>query len=182
MINDLSDEELVLQAREREEAAEQLISRFLPKVESSARRFSEQVREDLVQEGLLALLSALKSFDADKGVDFSAYACVCMKNRMYTYLRRYLKNTVEEFSDEAMEGYADDSKLGDPDDIIVSQASAEELYAEMSQVLSPLEWRVFRLYVMGMPYKEIAEIVGVSHKTADNAIQRARKKLKALLK
>lgn len=55
------------------------------------------LKEDLCQEGFLALFKACKLFDTDKGVKFSAYAGRAIYNNMLTYLlkkeqKHYLNN------------------------------------------------------------------------------------------
>ena len=48
-------------------------------------------------------------------------------------------------------------------------------------VLSGLEWDVFRLYVQRKSYLEIAEALGRTEKSVDNAIYRIKNKLKRLI-
>jgi RNA polymerase primary sigma factor len=57
-------------------AREELIQRFLPLVNSLARRFRTQGLDhlDLVQEGCVGLLRALRRFDPERGVPFAAVA------------------------------------------------------------------------------------------------------------
>ena len=47
--------------------------------------------------------------------------------------------------------------------------------------LSHKEYSVMKLFLDGYSYKQIAEKLGITPKSADNALSRARKKLKALL-
>ena len=62
---------------------------------------------------------------------------------------------------------------------------AEESYAGLkrllSEVLTPLEQEVLRLYFSGCSYYEAASRLQVSPKSVDNALQRVRRKLKAAL-
>ncbi len=182
MNTDLSDEELVLEAREKETAVNELVARYISTVEAMANRFSPEVSDDLKQEGLMALLSAVKSFKADKGVNFSAYLAVCVKNRMLTYLKRNSKGAAEDISADELEELIGISDGDIPDNILVEQERMEELYSRISSALSPLEWKVFRLFITGMSFEAIAQRVGVDRKAADNAMQRVRRKLKTLLK
>lgn len=57
-------------------ASEQLVERSLPLIERFARRYAgaDVDRADLVQEGVLGVLRALRRFDAGRGVPFTAYA------------------------------------------------------------------------------------------------------------
>jgi RNA polymerase primary sigma factor len=57
-------------------AREQLIEAFLPRLEALARRYAKPgvERQELVQEGVLGLLSALRTYDPDRRTPFWAYA------------------------------------------------------------------------------------------------------------
>ena len=60
--------------------------------------------------------------------------------------------------------------------------SKEELYAAFSKCLSRFELKVLDLYLDGLSYREIADILGKSAKSVDNAVQRIRRKLTRNLK
>ena len=55
-----------------------------------------------------------------------------------------------------------------------------ELYARLADVLSKQEREIFWLSVSGLSYEEIAEKLAIPSKSVDNAIQRARRKLRAV--
>ena len=52
---------------------------------------------------------------------------------------------------------------------------------EIAVVLSPLERRVFSLYLRGKSYTEIAEKINKDEKSIDNALQRVKKKVEKIL-
>ena len=54
----------------------------------------------------------------------------------------------------------------------------EDLLDDIKEKLSPLERKVILMYLQGMSSQEIAVQAGKSMKSIDNAIQRAKKKLK----
>ena len=45
-------------------------------------------REDLLQEAYLGLLKAIRSFQPEKGIPFSAFAGLCMKRQLISAVRR----------------------------------------------------------------------------------------------
>ena len=49
-------------------------------------------RDDLIQEGYIGLLKAEKSYDPNKGVKFSTYATMCIRNAMLLYMRQIKKD------------------------------------------------------------------------------------------
>ncbi|MBR1740029.1 MAG: sigma-70 family RNA polymerase sigma factor [Ruminococcus sp.] len=173
----ISDEELVLAARQDKAALSELIARYIGPVRAAAVGMAPAVSDDLAQEGLMALVNAVKSYSAEEGTSFSAYAGVCIRNRMISARAKY--------SDES--GELDEEELSRtaggiiPEDVVVEQVRMDELYKRMSSALSEREWQVFRLFLAGDTYSGIAKTLGVSIKTVDNAMQRVRRKLKALL-
>ena len=89
-ISQLSDAELLSRVAAGDAAAE----------EALAERYSRLVRicarplflaggdsEDLIQEGMLGLLSAIRQYDPASNVPFKAYAEVCISNRIYSAIK-----------------------------------------------------------------------------------------------
>ena len=65
-----------------------------------------------------------------------------------------------------------------PQTVVEMQERMSRLRERIETDLSPLEQAVLRLHIAGHNYNSIAENLSVSEKTVDNALQRARKKLK----
>jgi RNA polymerase sigma factor (sigma-70 family) len=65
-------------------AREELIERMLPLVNSISRRYRAAglERADLVQEGCVGVLRALQRFDPDRGVPFSVYAALWIRQAL----------------------------------------------------------------------------------------------------
>ena len=70
------------------------------------------------------------------------------------------------------------SDTTEPEQIVLSNEKSEELERAIEQELSPFERNVLELYVTGMSYSDIADVLGKNEKAMDNAIQRIRGKLK----
>ena len=64
-----------------------------------------------------------------------------------------------------------------PEELVLARESKEELYSAFLQCLSKFEIKVLDLYLDGLSYREIADKLGKSAKSIDNAVQRIRKKL-----
>lgn len=75
----LSDEQLVLNAQSDKTAIGELIARYICTVEFLAKKYGAEVHEDLVQEGLMGLLGAVRTYREDKNAKFSTYATKCIK-------------------------------------------------------------------------------------------------------
>jgi len=141
--------------------------------------------EDLWQEGFFALYSATKTFDKQKAeqtsTSFKTYAYSCIKFRMLnavsaqsTDKRKALNSTVS--IDESVETIVEEG--ASPEDIIISYERKNEITESIKEKLSDFEKSVFDLYIEGYTYTEIAEMLGVTPKSVDNALQRIKDKCK----
>ena len=69
----------------------------------------------------------------------------------------------------------------DPAEAVVSAANVAEALEAAREVLSRREWRILEgVCLNGLTYPEMAAALGCSRKTIDNALTRARRKLRAL--
>lgn len=48
--------------------------------------------EEYISEGMIGLIKAVDTFDADRNVQFATYATKCIKNNINMYLRRQIKH------------------------------------------------------------------------------------------
>ena len=72
---------------------EKIIEVMLPKIKWLATSISRDLPksvevDDLVQEGVIGLLSALENYDPTKGASFTTYAMKRIRGAMYDYLRK----------------------------------------------------------------------------------------------
>ena len=72
--------------------------------------------------------------------------------------------------------------LDNPESRMIAQENMEKRYQLIDKQLSSMERQVLKLYLEGGSYEEIAEGMGRSEKSVDNAIQRLKKKLKKVEK
>ena len=188
----MNDEELVKAAQTGNLPAEScLIDRFKDTAEKTAgvlhSKYSSYCtlglldKDDLYQEGLLGLLSAIYSFRSDRNTSFRTYASVCISNKILFAIRtaNSKKNvpfgnllSIEDTVIPATESV---------EDYFISNETLEDLDSFMNNELSPLELSVVRLFLQDMTYKDISEKLEITTKSVDNAIQRIRTKLKEFL-
>lgn len=184
--NDLkcrTDEELVSLAKFDKSASVVLISRYSRLIFIKSEIFSRSGTDsdDLYQEGLLSLLKAIEAFDPDKGVKFSTFAEVCIVNRMRTLSRENIKNLSVSGSIED-EDQADLPSVEEtPESIYFYKEFFSQLWENICSELSPAELRTLTLCVGGLSYKEAAEKMNTTEKAVDNAMQRARRKIRAIM-
>ncbi len=166
-----------------DKAMAQLIAVIMPAAGAKASAlnsgYSRISDEDLVQEGMIGFLEAVKKYDPAREVPFRAYASICIESRILSALRfnsnsgnAALSNAVS--IDEKVEITSDDP---------VAIAESGEEMARINQLaatlLSPLEQKVFALRLADRSYSDIASDLGCSEKTVDNAVQRIRKKFRS---
>lgn len=179
----MTDEELVMLAREKnEDAFVQLVSRYSSVLRKQAVKYrNAQIEsEDLVQEGLLGLLSAVQTYRDAQQATFSTYAYACMRNRMVSALRRIVgwQNSAEAECFCADELYkTSPANDGDPVAFLVEQEEMDLLKKRLQVSLTNLEYRVLMLHLSAYSYHEISEKLQISPKAVDNALQRLRRKL-----
>lgn len=189
-MHNLSDEfdiELWRRASEGDAQAEEtLVSENARLVRSCVRPYFliGGERDDLIQEGMLGLLSAVRSFSPENGTHFQVYAEKCIRRRILDAIKksnRYKNSPLNEYvsftSPEFDESQLTVSVSTDPESIVINDEQNDELKAQIKDSLSKFENKVFDLYLEGMSYSEMADNLGVSLKSVDNAVQRIRNKV-----
>jgi len=145
--------------------------------------------EDLIQEGMLGLLSAIRTYDPEKGAKFSTYAEFCIRRRIYSAIKLAsgnkhtpLNSYISLQSSQLDENNAPSAYfLRVPEDFVIAREQVGEVERLLYGALSRLESGVLELYLEGMSYKDMAIHLGKSDKSIDNAVQRIRKKLSGIL-
>ena len=188
----LTDEELQSLAAERQvDAEEALAERYVRLVRVCARPYflNGGDSEDLTQEGMLGLLSAIREYDAGKGASFKTYAEICIRNRIQSAIRSAARKKHAPLNDGVSldEVLSDESQsLGtqyfqrSPEEQVLARETEKEFITAYSRRLSKLEAQVLSLFLDGLSYQEMAVALGRDTKAVDNAVQRIRKKLASL--
>ena len=172
------------------EAEEALAGRYLRLVRACARPFflAGGDSEDLIQEGTFGLLSAIRQYRADAGASFKTFAEHCIRMRLLSAIKSASQLndgvSLEQLSEDpgAQLSAIPEISRRSPEELVLERESKEELYAAFSKCLSRFELKVLDLYLDGLSYREIADILGKSAKSVDNAVQRIRRKLTRNLK
>ena len=188
-----SDDELWVSASCGSIAAEEvLLERYSRLVRVCARPFflAGGDSEDLIQEGMLGLLSAVRHYDASRKTKFKTYAEFCIRNRILSAIRNAsrskhlpLNDYVPLESPQFEEGNSAAAYyLQDPEELLIAREGCSEINNELRSCLSQLEQSVLQQYLQGRSYKEIAASLNITEKSVDNAVQRIRKKLSQKLR
>lgn len=160
-------------------AVSTLILRYIPLVRKRANGYARDYAEpeDLAQEGFLSFLNAVDSFDPNRGAKFSSFADVCVTNGIRNAALKLKKNAGENHGSELEEN---GETISSPENIWFEKEKMLGVYGEIESLLTKREWDIFRLYLVGLSYGEIAERLDIPVKSVNNAVFRVRKKLRAL--
>ncbi len=190
---DLTDEELCALVAEGDRTAEEvLVLRHSRLVRICARPYflAGGDSEDLIQEGMLGLLAAIREFSPERAAAFRTYAERCIRHRMISAVRMAAGskhtplNTYVSLELSLFVGNPEHATLGavlgrqdNPEDMIIDEERLERLEAMIRDQLTELEQRILHYYLSGLSYSEIAKEVNRSAKSVDNAVQRFRRKV-----
>ena len=153
--------------------------------------------EDLIQEGMIGLIKAVRDFDLTQKTSFSSFAELCVSRQMYSAIEASNRKkhlplnsyvSLYEDSEQVGEGRSlhlidtiESSKENDPEVLYFGKEYTEAFAEQLKELLSPLENHVLYLHLMGTDYRTIAELLGKSPKSVDNALQRIKTKAQKIL-
>lgn len=197
-LHSLADEELCKLSGEGSEEAESiLLDKYKAVVKNRAKTLflTGGDMDDLIQEGMIGLFLAMKSYDESKGSSFSTFARLALERRMYNAIKAQntkknspLNNYVslDSSENEGEEGGRNIALLragmeAEPEKKLIDRENTDFLMMKLSEELSEFEKEVLKLSLSGKDYKEIGKELGKSPKSIDNALQRIKKKLKGIL-
>lgn len=180
-----------------EEAREELVRKYIPMVKHIVRNHyaSSLEFEDLLQEGLIGLLSAIDEYRPEKQVKFSSFAYLCIIRKIYNVIKQTNGNKHKALN-EAISLHAfinceqnrtmldflvASDTFADPLGAIEEKLTRQVLDAVLADHLSVLEYTVISLLVRGYSCSEIESTIGVNSKAVDNARTRVKLKLRRIL-
>ena len=149
-------------------------------------------REDIMQEGMIGLFKAIKSFDQEKQNSFKSFANICIERQLITAIKTsnrqkhmplnsYLSlNTAaydnnEEDSVELIDTF-NSNTIEDPLETVMKKEYYEQMQNNIEKSLCKFEKQVLERFIKGESYTVIAKRLDSPVKSVDNAIQRIRKK------
>ena len=192
----MTDEELIKLAKKEDKTAlESLIERYKETVNMKVSKYyiNGAEKEDLIQEGLIGLFKAVKSYNCEIENSFKSFANMCIERQLITAvkgsnrqkhipLNSYvsLNNSNYENEEGDIENplidVLDLNTVEDPLETITKNEYIENVEKTINESLSTFEKQVLNKYIEGQSYVQIAESLNSPVKSVDNAIQRIRKK------
>ena len=189
----MTDEKLIENIKNDDHIAlECLMKRYNDIVNMKANKFFiiGAEKEDIVQEGMIGLYKAVKSFDMQKQNSFKTFANMCIERQLITAVKNSNRqkhiplNSSVSLNAAAYDDNEDMDKidvldikaLDDPSEIIAEREYFESMENKIKKVLSQFELQVLHEYEKGRSYADIAMTLNAKVKSVDTAIQRIRKK------
>lgn len=190
-LDNMTDEDLCqLVSEGSRQAEETLVSRYTRLVRTCARPFflAGGDSEDLTQEGMVGLIKAVREYDTAKVASFRTFAELCIRTRLYSALRtagrekhKVLNQSVSldtpDFDSNSYTSGTNNLAQRSPEDFIIDREHTAALLSGVRKQLSEFEAKILGYYLDGLSCREIAETVGKSPKSVDNAVQRIRRKV-----
>ena len=185
----MSDEELCARCAEEPEMQEILVLRYGDLVRACTRPLflAGGDYEDLVQEGMIGLLQAIRTYDPTQGVPFSSFAAICIRRRAISAVRAAAAQKHQPLNASVpfqASSFGSAAPLSapqhgqtDPEEVMIGQEELAAFRNWLDGSLSSLEKKVLALYLQGLSYHEIAKRINRSTKSVDNAVQRIRTKV-----
>lgn len=191
VLEKLTDEELVKKAKDGEVGAVNVLAtRYKTLVSAVTHSYFlfGCDSEDLLQEGMIAVINAINSYNGE--ASFKSYATTCVRNRIFSLIKSFnnLKNKPLN-NYVSLSGYSDGdadktemiiTKAFGPEETYINREAIEEHKKSIVKTLSKYEYKILQLFLQGHSYEKIAKTINKNEKSIDNALQRIRKKLSYL--
>ena len=131
-------------------------------------------------------------YDGAKNAAFRSFAELCITRQILTAIKGATRkkhqplNTYVSLNQPVYEPGSTDRTLldvlsgmgvSDPEEMLIGQENMEAMARDIQEKLSPLEKQVLGLYLKGLSYQQIGQLLQKPPKSIDNAIQRVKKKL-----
>lgn len=197
--SEYTDEELILRIHEGERnITEYILDKYKNLVKSKAKSMYilGADTEDLIQEGMIGLFKAIRDYDCGRDASFFTFADLCVSRQMYTAVtasgrKKHMPlNTYISLSGSSIdsdsgteEGIGNTLSSGNdnPESIMIDRENVEDIEHFIDTELSTFEREAVELHLTGMSYVQIAKVLSKDEKSTDNALQRAKTKIKKKL-
>ena len=167
---------LYLISENNEEANEVIFKKYNPIIEYYAKKYLPLVSNkgidynDLYQEGLIGLNSAIEGYRDQKDIKFSTFAFICIKRRIFSAIR---------IASRKKHSILNDSYS--IEDNIINKEMKEEFNKRLNTDLTSFEREVYNLRINGFSYEEIAKALDKTIKSIECTISRIKIKLRKIM-
>lgn len=192
---DLPDEDIISKVQNGDNnALNYIIDKYYDLVNMKANKFFivGAEKSDIIQEGLIGLYKATKSFNLKKQNSFKTFANMCIERQIITAVKTanrqkniplnsafsinaQLYDDNESSSSEVID-ILNTNYIEDPSDSITRKEYYDYMNKSISDNLSQHEKDVLKYFRQNKSYQEIAEKLNCKTKSVDTAMTRIRRK------
>ena len=194
--NKLTDEETIAKIKSGDEQAlAYMLDKYKDLVHMKVGKYFMigAEKDDIIQEGMIGLYKAIKTYDESKNNTFKTFANMCIERQLITAIKTsnrqkhmplnsYLSlnisaydNNNDDDSTELIDTF-NSQTIEDPLETIMKKEQYTEIEKAIDKNLSDFEKKFLDRYMKGESYTIIAKRLDSPVKSIDNAIQRIRKK------
>ena len=192
-----NDNEIIFMISETsDDATEYLIKKYTSTIKWYVNKYKNTAsslgigEEDLYQEGLIALIYAIKRYDVFKNIKFSTFVNTIIGYRInklilsgktlkHKILNESLSLDYEYYDNVSLEDYIGEYNL--EDDIIYRETRCE-IDDHLSKLVSDIDKRIIDYRIDGYSIDDISSMLKIDKKTVNNSLYRTRIKLRKHLK
>ena len=189
-----TDDELAAAAQDGNlDAEEALLKKYKDTVRIKANMYymAGADEDDVVQEGMIGLMKVIRQYSADREASFGTFASICITRQIISAIRSADRdkhkalNTSVSLS-KPLESENEDVTLADtlssgfgesPEELLIFKDIVYYILHNGDNIFSDFEMNVLSELIKGSDYEEIAQKLGKTVKSVDNAMQRIRKKI-----
>lgn len=186
----LSDEELIKKYQDGDQAILNFIcEKYKPLVLKISKKYFlvGGENEDLIQEGMIGLFSAIGDYNIHSEVTFYHFAQMCIDRQMIKVIEASnrkkhspLNAYVSLYGEDGEEIDEPAFTTDDPAELVIEAEENLTLIDRLKKNLSKMEQQVFDLYMQDYDYREIAQKLGKTEKSIDNTLTRIKAKARQL--
>ncbi len=198
----MDERELIIKAKAGDEnSINALLNSYKGLVDFLSRKYflTSAQFSDIVQEGMIGLFNAYRTFNVNGSTSFRTYASVCIRRQIQTMLAKnsrakdvplntyvsinnqgkvlfHQREDGDDVEDDDIGFYIEAETLN-PEEKVLFKEHLSEMSQDITRILSPYERKVLGLFMQGINYAEIARLTAQSTKSVDNALSRIKNKL-----
>lgn len=174
-------------------AIEYIVNKLKDNIKNKAKLYyiAGADNDDLIQEGMIGLIKAIRDYSPEKNASFKTFAELCISRQIFTAVKAAcckkhlpLNNYVSLYKEigdaDGSEHYLLDEldvlPEEDPIDEIMRQEELDDASKALCERLSSFEMLVLSKYMEGKDYRQIATELNKAPKSIDNALRRIKQK------
>lgn len=192
-----NDYELVSMAQENNEYAINVLhEKYKSIIYSKSRKAFNLLKKkglelsDVMQEAMIGFEEAIMAYNQDDNALFYTFASICIDRQLKSLITKHSRDKYKILNEAVALDFDEDDNVGlqnfltdevTPETEFFNKEGVNDLYDDITNVLTDLETCVFELKVQGFEYKEISDILDLESKDIYNAIGRIKNKINKVL-